>query len=185
MFMTLYPSMYNITPTIFMTSYPICTLSAYCFHDNTTTIPDISHSIVDNTGTVSVSSHKWYTHLYQCSAVSMISQQVCKSSHLAHVWHHTQSTSHHIHTLWHQLSCPMSSQTAFMTSDLLYITSHPLFRTWHNFMYDIMSTVSYLRSTESVSPHPHYWWHHSHYMDGITSSISVTSYPLYLGHNIH
>ena len=43
MFMTLYPSMYNITPSIFMTSYPILMLSPYCFHDNTTAIRDISH----------------------------------------------------------------------------------------------------------------------------------------------
>ena len=40
LFMTSCPSVYNITPSIFMTSYPICTLS-YCYHDNTTTIPDI------------------------------------------------------------------------------------------------------------------------------------------------
>ena len=89
LFMTLYPSMYNSTPSIFMTSYPICTLSSYYFHDNTTTIPDISPSIFDTRATVSVSSHKLHTHLYRCRSVSMTSQQVCKSSHLAHVWHHT------------------------------------------------------------------------------------------------
>ena len=102
LFMTLYPYMYNITPSIFMTSYPISMLSPNCFDDNTTTIPDISPSIFDTTATVSVSSHKWHTHLYRCRTVSMTSQQMCKSSHLAHVWHFTQSTSHHIHTLWHQ-----------------------------------------------------------------------------------
>ena len=84
LFMTLYPSMYNITLSIFMISYPICTLSPYCFHDKTTTIPNISPSIFDTTDTVSVSSHKYHTHLYCCSAVSMTSQ-VCKSSHLTHV----------------------------------------------------------------------------------------------------
>ena len=104
LFMTLYPSMYNITHSIVMTSYPICTLSPHCFHDNTTTIPDISPIIFDITATVSVSSQRWHTHLYRCITVSMTSQ-VCKSSHLAHVWHHTKSTSHHIHTLWYQLSC--------------------------------------------------------------------------------
>ena len=72
------------------------------------------------------------------------------------------------------------TNTAFMTSDLLSMTSHPLFRTSHHFMYDIKSTVSDLTSTVSVSSHPPSRWHHSHYMDGIASSISVTSYPLYL-----
>ena len=98
-FMTLYPSMNIITPSVFMTSYPICTLSPYCFHDNTPRIPDISPAIFDITATVSVSSHRWHTHLYRCIALSMTSQQVCKLSHLEHIWHHTECTSHHIHTL--------------------------------------------------------------------------------------
>ena len=63
------------------------------------------------------------------------------------------------------------TNTALMTSDLLYITSHPLFRISHHFMYDIESTVSELTSTVSVSSHPPHWWHHSHYMNGITSSL--------------
>ena len=69
------------------------------------------------------------------------------------------------------------TNTAFLTSDLLYMTSHPLFQASHHFTYDIKSTVSEVTSTVSVSSYPYYWWHHSHYMDGITSSIFVTSYP--------
>ena len=83
-FRTLHTSMYKFTPTIFMTSYPICTLSPYGFQENTT-IPDISPAIFDITGTVSVSSHRWHTHLYQHITLLMTSKQVCKSSHLAHV----------------------------------------------------------------------------------------------------
>ena len=78
-----------------------------------------------------------------------------------------------------------TTNTLFMTSDLLCMTSNPLFRTSHHFMYDIKSTVSDLTSIVSVSSHPPYWWHHSHYMDGNTSSISVTLYPLSIWHNIH
>ena len=85
LFRTLRTSMNNFTPSIFMTSYPICTLSPHRFHENTTTIPDISPAIFDTTATVSVSSHRWHTHLYRCIALSKTSQQVCKSSHLAHV----------------------------------------------------------------------------------------------------
>ena len=70
------------------------------------------------------------------------------------------------------------TNTAFMTSDFFSMTSHPLFRKSHHFMYDINSTLSDLTSTVSVSSNPSYRWHHSHYMNGITSSISVTSYPL-------
>ena len=85
LFRTLHTSMYNFTPSIFMTSYPICTLSPYRFHENTTIIPDISPAIFDITATVSVSSHRWHTHLYRRIALLMTSKQVCTSSHLAHV----------------------------------------------------------------------------------------------------
>ena len=78
-----------------------------------------------------------------------------------------------------------TTNTLFMTSHLLSMTSHPLFRTSHQFMYDIKSNVSDLTSIVSVSSDPPYWWHHSHYMDGITYSISVKSYPLYIWHYIH
>ena len=81
----LHTSMYNFTPSTFVTSYPICTLSPYRFHENTTIIPDISPAIFDITATVSVSSHRWHTHLYRRIALLMISKQVCTSSHLAHV----------------------------------------------------------------------------------------------------
>ena len=111
MFRTLHTSTYNFTPSIFMTSYPICMLSPYCFHDNTMTIPDISPAIFDITATVSVSSHRRHTHLYQCMALSVTSKQVCNWSHLAHVWHHSQSTSHYIHTIWYPWSCFMTSHT--------------------------------------------------------------------------
>ena len=74
LFMTSYSSVYNITPSIFMTSYPIRMPSPYCFHDNTKTIPDISPTIFDITATVSVSSHRCHTHLYRCIALSMTSQ---------------------------------------------------------------------------------------------------------------
>ena len=102
----------------------------------------------------------------------MTSQQVCKSSHLAHIWHHILSTSHHIHTLWHQWSCFMTSKnTAFMTSYLLYMTSLPLFRASHHFLYDLKSTVSDVTSTVSVSSHPFCWWYHTKCLSVITSAI--------------
>ena len=192
LFGILHTSMYNITPTIFMTSYPISTLSLYRFHENTTTIPGISPAIFDITATVSVSSQGWHTHLYRRIALLMTSQQVCKSSHLAHVWHHTQSTSHHIHTIWHERSC-------FMTSDTRN-SWHQIFSLWHHIhslghhttlcmtsspLSVHRSTASVLTSTASVSSHKTYWWHHSHYMEGITCRISVISYPLCFWQNIN
>ena len=72
-----------------------------------------------------------------------------------------------------------------MASFALYKTSHPRFMTSSHNFYDITPTIFDIVSTVSVSSHPPYRWHHSHYMDGITSSISVTWYPLNFGHNIH
>ena len=46
------------------------------------------------------------------------------------------------------------TNTAFTTSDLLYMMSLPLFRASHHFLYDFKSTVSDLTSTVSVSSHP-------------------------------
>ena len=172
LFMTLYPSMYNITPSIFMTSYPICTLSRYCFHDNTTT-PDISPTIFDITATVSVSWHKWHTHLYRCSAVSMTSQQVCKSSHLAHVWHHTQSTSHHIHTFWHQWSCSMTSQTLHSWHQISSVRHH-IHSLGHHTPLCMTSSPLYL------TLHPLYLCHPNHPVDDITATIWIVSHPVYL-----
>ena len=135
-----------------MTSYPICMLSPHCFQDSTMTIPDISPTIFYITATVSVSSHRWHTYLYRCIPLSMTSQQVCKSSHLAHLAHITS----HSHFMTSMIMLHGITNTAFTTSDLLYVTSHPLFRTSHHFMYDIKSTVSDLTSTVSVSSHPPY-----------------------------
>ena len=174
--------MYNITPSIFMTSYPKCILSLYCFHDYTTTIPSISPTIFDITATVSVSSHRSHTHLCWCIAVSITSQQVCKSSHLSHVWHHTQSTSHHIDTIWRQWSCFMSSQSQHSwhhVSSIWYhihslrhhttlcMTSSPLYLTSRH-------CVCVITPTLSVTSQPLYGWYHIQYICHIISPIFRT-----------
>ena len=114
-------------------------------------------------------------------------------------WHHkcvshhtgTRMTSYpiynpsHSHYMTSMIMFYDITYTAFMTSDLLSMTSYPLFSTSHHFMYDINSTVCFITSPAPVSSHPTYWWHHSHYMEGITCSISVISYPLCFWQNIH
>ena len=162
--------MYNITPRIFMI-HPVCTLSPYCFHYNTTNIPDISPTIFEITATVSVSSHKWWTHLYQCIALLMTSQQVCKSSHLAHVWHHTQTISHHIHTLWHQWSCFMTSQTLHSWHQISSIWRH-FHSLGHHTTFWMTSSLLYLTSR------PLYLCHHIHSVDDITPTVFLWSHPL-------
>ena len=177
LFMTSYPSVYNITLSIFMPSYPIHMLSPYCFHDNTMTIPDISPSIFDIKATVSVSSHRWHTHLYRCTALSMTSQQVCKSSHMAHVWYHTHSKLNHIHSLWHQWSC-------FMTSQTLY-TCHHISSVWRQIhSLGHLTTLCMTSSPLYLTSRPLYLCHHTHPIDDITVTIWMVSHPVYLWHLI-
>ena len=131
----------------------------------------------DTTATVSVSSHKWHTHLYRCSAVSMTSQQLCESSHLAHVWHHTQPISPHIHTLWHQWSCYMTSQTLHSWHQIssLWHHIHPL---GHHTTLCMTSSPLYLKSR------PLCLCHHTQPIDDITATIWMASHPVYLWHHI-
>ena len=177
LFITSYPSVYNITTRIFMTSYPIHMLSPYCFHDNTTTIPDISPTIIDITATVSVSSHRWHRLLFRCIALLMTSQQVCKSSHLAYMWHHTHSKSHHIQNLWHQWSC-------FMTPKTLY-SCHNISSVWHHIhSLGHLTTLWMTSSPLYLTSRPLYLCHHTHPIDDITATIWMVSHPVYLWHLI-
>ena len=153
-----------------MTSYPISMLSPYCFHDHTTTIPVISPTIFDITATVFM----WHTRLYQCISVSMTSQ-VCKSSQLAHVWHHTQFSSHHIHTFWHQWSC-------FMTSQTLH-SWHQISSIWHHIhSLGYHTTLCMASSPLDLISRPLYLRHHNHPIDDITATIWMVSHPVYMWH---
>ena len=116
----------------------------------------------------------------------MTSKQLCTSSHLAHVWHHTHSTSHHIHTIWHEWSCFMSSHTRNSWYQIFSL-GHHIHSLGHHTTLCMSSspTVSVLTSTASVISHPTYPWHHSNYMEGITGSVSVITYPLCFWQNIH
>ena len=145
LFMTLYPTMYNITPSIFMISYLICTLSPYCFHENTTTIPDISPSIFNNTATVPVSdthsfhditpmvymkSHPLYLipqplhlygHTHAIDAITKIMEVISLGTHMILYTLYIISHSPFMTSI---LGIYDITNTAFMTSDLLYMTLH-------------------------------------------------------------
>ena len=177
-------TIYDIWSTVYDITFTICVTS------DIGCISDITHSMVmtyplymethsvirtqplckltammsDITPTVSVSSLRWHTHLYWCIAVSVTSQQVCKSSHLAHVWHHTQSTSHHIHSLWHQWSCFMTSRTLHSRHQISAIWQH-IHSLGHHTALCMISSPLYLTSR------PLYLCHHTHPIDDITTIV--------------
>ena len=117
-FMTSHPYRYDITCSIFMTPYPIYMISPILFHEN------------QNEYTWHLTHWIWHHSHCICvvtPTVIMLPQQLWKSSHLAHVWHHTHPTSHQIQTLWYQSS-------VFRTSQTLH--------SWHQISYmDMTSTV--------------------------------------------
>ena len=117
-----------ITCSIFMT-YPIYMKSPILFHENKTTLSGISTTVFDITAVTPV--------------LSMSSTQLRKSSHLAHVWHHTHPTSHQIQTFWHQSSVLRTSQTLHSSHQISYRWHH-LHCLWHLISYtcDISATIS-------------------------------------------
>ena len=137
-----------------MTSYPIHMLSPYCFHDNTTTIPDFSppyltsqlrylclHPVCRTTYTLYMRHHSHYLCPHTHS-IDNITPTFCMTSNSPYVWHRFHYTIHHILTLRPQT-------TMFMSSHTLYLTLCPL-----------------------------YLCHHLHCIDDITPSVFLRSHPL-------
>ena len=83
-FMISHPYRYDITSTIFMTSYPIYMISLILFHENKTTIPGISPTVVDITATSSVWSHL----LYECLHNNYGSLHTWPTYDIIHTLHH-------------------------------------------------------------------------------------------------
>ena len=107
----------------------------------------------------------------------MTSQQVCKSSHLAHAWHHTQSTSHLIHTIWHEWSCFMTSHT--------WHSWHQISSLWHH-IYSLghNTTLCMTSCPLPLTSYPLYLCHHTHPIDDITTTTWKVLHPVYLWHHI-
>ena len=83
-FMTSHSYRYDITSSIFMTSYPIYMISPILFHENKMTVLSISPTVFDITTTASVWSHP-------------LSQCLHNNYGFLHTWH----TYDIIHTLYH------------------------------------------------------------------------------------
>ena len=124
-----------------------------------------------------MSSHIWHTPLYLHIALLITSQQVCESSHLAHVWHHTQSTSHHIHTIWHEWSC-------FMTSHKRN-SWHQIFSQWHHIhSLGHHTTLCMISSPLYLSSRPLHLCHHTQPIDDITATSWKLLHAVYLWYHI-
>ena len=151
--------------TICMISHPLylwCHIQflwyhPYCFHDNTTTIPDVSAPIFDITATVSVSSHQLYRwhhkygihHIWHTYDIIHTLREITLTIYVInaqYLWHHNHYIWHHIHAI------------SVITSTVL-IKSHQLY------LWDLISYI---------------WWHHIHctqhihYICNITAVVSMS-----------
>ena len=97
--MTSYPSKYSITPSIFMTSYPICMLSPYCFHDNTNNYTGYLTTIL-TLKPLYLCHHTNGTHI--CIDVSQyrLHHNKCVSHHTWHTYDIIPNLHHIIFTLY-------------------------------------------------------------------------------------
>ena len=107
--------MYDITFTMHDITWTFYNITPVYVWYHTQYIYDIIFSVYDITHTISLKQNNYTWHLTHsvwhhshciCVAtrtLSMPSQQLWKSSYLAHIWHHTHPKSHQIQTLWPQL----------------------------------------------------------------------------------
>ena len=133
-FMTPHLYRYDITSSIFMTSYPIYMISPIVFHENKTTIPGISPTVFDITATASVCSHV----LYQCLDNNYGSLHTWHRYDIIHILHHIklrlydincQYLGHHKHCI-HDIRSPIYDITSkvYDVSSPIPVTSQPLCR---------------------------------------------------------
>ena len=133
-FMTSHPYRYDITSSIFMTSYPIHMISLILFHENKTTIPGISPIVFDITATASMWSHS----LYQCLHNNYGSLHTWHTYDIIHTLHHItfrlydinrQYLGHHKHCI-HDIRSPLYDITSmvYVISSPMSVTPQPLYQ---------------------------------------------------------
>ena len=128
------PYRYDITSSIFMTSYPIYMISPILFHENKTTIPVISPTVFDINAIASVWSHPVY-HLLHKNYGSL---QTWHTYDIIHTLHHIkfrlydinrQYLEHHKPCI-HDIRSPICDfiSTVYDISSPIPVTPQPLYR---------------------------------------------------------
>ena len=121
-FMTTHPYKYDITSSIFMTSYPIYIISPILFHENKTTIPGISLTVFD------ITPLNLCGHTRSINAFIKIMEVFTLGTRMTSYTSYITPNSDFMTSI---VSIQDITNTAFMTSHPIYITSHPQFMTYH------------------------------------------------------
>ena len=196
-----HPLLYDITPTIcvtsyalYITSYPLLILSHYSTYDSTTLTYETTSHMQFKIYTIPVTSQ---------SLVWVITPTVFRLSHPLFVWHHSRHTYsilctieditsslyeikapflwHHTHYIWPRIDAiSVTTSTLLMISHQLYLWDLILYICRHH-IHCIQQYIPYifpsqplclcLTPTVSMISHTLYIWHCTHYMFNIRYSI--------------
>ena len=107
---------------VFLTSYPIYMISPILFHENKTTIPGISPTLLTSQPLHLCGHNRSINAFTTIMGVFTLSTRIISYT--------TQSTSNSV-CMASIVSIQDITNTAFITSDLLYMTSPPRFMTSH------------------------------------------------------
>ena len=143
----------------------------YCFHDNTTTITDISPTIFDIRATVPVSSHPLYRkhhkyrshhtwHMYDIIHISHEITLTIYGTNAQCLWHHNHYIWHCIHTI------------SVITSLYWWYHTNCIYEISSNLYDNIISIVYNNICTKYVTSQPLYLC--------LTPTLSMISHPLYV-----
>ena len=133
-FMRSHPYRYDITSSVFMTSYPIYMISPIFFIENKMTIPGIAPTVFD----ITVTEYLWSQLLYLWLHNNYGSIHTWHTYDIIHNLHHIkfrlyeinrQYLGHHIHFI-HDFRSPIYdiTSTVYDISSPLPVTSQPLYR---------------------------------------------------------
>ena len=168
--------MYDITATIYMTSYALHVTSHSQFRTSHHFMYDIRSTLSDLTSTVFCH----HTH-----SIDDIIATVCMTSHPVYVWHHVQYIYDIISTKYDITTLCVDDTTLgiWMTYFALQMTMHTLYKSkpqylWYDihFRHDNTAPVSDIAPTISMSSN-HLHWHLTHFC--------MTSHPPSVWHHIN
>ena len=171
--------MYDITATIYMTSYALNMTSHPQFRTSHHFMYDIKSTISDLMSTVSVSSHplyRWYHNHYMYDITSSIHE----TSYPLYLWHHTHYVWHHNPVCWwhhtrhmYDIICTTEDVTSTLSHQTtVFMTSHLLQAWYHTHSIRQYTHAIFVITTSPLISHP--------FLYDIKPTICVTSYALYI-----
>ena len=173
--LTSHTLLYDITPTLCVTSYeqyitshPILMSSHHCTYDITVSIYETTSSM-----RATYTFNMWHHSHYLCHhthCIDCITPTLFRTSHSPHLWHHLHYIRHHFLTF-------LPQTTILRIPHPLYYTLYPLYLCHHtNSINDITAIICMISHTVCVRHSVHYIYDILHTMyDNITLWVDYTT----------